>query len=183
MHRLYLARFDTESNGYRVAAQRAIRFIWNSLGLDASFRESQERVNALVTNPSQMVLVAEHEDYDLLNGLLVKAVEYHQGAAEFVLDPASTDIPVALDEQVEDGTDPEDEEIAGVYSPEAYNVALLLVNLHQEPMAAYVTAMQLGRASNDLDFYAEVQSVLMNVFYINTGPNGPEIHIVPGDDA
>ena len=181
MHRIYLARFDTEADGFRVAAVRAIRFMRDALGQDASFRPAVATADALIGNPARMVLVAEHEDYERLQSLVVEAAQYHQGAAEFVLDPESTTVEV--EQAVEDGMDPEDEEIAGGYSSEAYKVALLLVNIHDEPMAAYVTAMQLGRASGDLDLYAEVQDVLMEVFRIGIGPNGPDIHIVRGDDA
>lgn len=178
MHSIYLARIDSEQEGARVAAVRAVRFIRNELGLASDFRTALNTVDALIADRTEMVPVAEHEDYEKLQGLVVEAAEYHQGSAEFVLDPEDTIVEV---EQVEDGVDPEDEEFVDGFSQEALKIALVLVNISDDPSAAYLTAMQLGKASDDLELYAEVQAALLDVFQVYVGPQGPEIHIVQGD--
>ena len=174
MHTLWLARLDHEQDGFAVAAIRAVRFIWSQLQYEHTFKQGKGVVDALIENPRQMVAVGSSEDLETLTRLVDEAAEYHGGAAEFVIDPESTEV------EVEDA-----EEDAGVFSYEGCKTALVLLNMQaapSAPMTAVMHALALARATADQDLYGEVVQILVDTFELPVSfesdeAQGPTIHI------
>lgn len=181
MHVVWLARLDYEQDGFAVAAIRGVRHIWNGLEVVHTFKDAKAVVDRLISEPTQMVPVAQTEDYQQLHDLMVAAAEAHQGAAEFVIDPEDTTMPDPGQPDPDDEELTDDSEYAGPFSPSAYKTAMLLVNMGPNPQAACMHALALARATEDVSLYQEVVAAIADVFELpielDVGDNGPQIHI------
>jgi hypothetical protein len=168
LHLVYLSGVDYAASGYQTATLRAIRHIREVLGSDSSLRPAKEAVDRFLTNPTVKLLVDASTDEEAVKRAVTEAVDYHQGAALFEINPTDLELPNP-DEDPEGEDVPTDEapaiDPAGPFSAAAYKTALALLSMEDgDPTKAFYRAALLGKTTDDLSLYQEVQYALMSVF-------------------
>ena len=158
---IYLAGVDYTSSGFQNATIRGIRHIRETLGSDNSFGPARETVDHFLAHPTVKMLVDATNDRVLAEAAVREAVDYHQGAALFEINPEDLSLP---DPEV----DEQGEELPGEpgpFSPAAYKTALALLSMEDgNPTRAYYRAAMLGHTTEDHALYQEVQYAIMSVF-------------------
>lgn len=171
---IYLTGLNTTEDGHVAAARRAIRFLANQTGADDSFKAAVTAVNTFQANPTVKLLVATTQDAALADRLMDVLPTYTDGLATFELNPATLDIPVP--ETDEEPQQPEESEEVEGFPDAAYNTALVLLSCTKgRPAYALIRCMQLGKATEDAELYAQAAQILLNVFQMDAGPN---VHIL-----
>lgn len=167
---IFLAGLDYAVSGYQTSAINGIRAIWDAFGHDHTFGDARKLVDQFQEHPTEKLAIYASTDKAGLQKAAEDAVDAHQGAAVFEVDPEDLSLP-------DPGADGDSEDMeAGPFSAAAYETSMALIAAEDgNPTAAYLRASQLARVTGDLSLYEEVQAAILHVFPLT--PNGPGMRI------